>query len=159
MGDSVEIGHHNVCCQSSDCECLPPPLKVEPEPQAEYRCTPIPPGTSLPVIPAFLKHLIMTPSDIDVNSVWILNQLPKRTCGQSHGKIETPAEGWGIYYEEDIFVSILLTVVLCIFATLLFAILWAKFQKDVQGGFGVSSFVITACGSLMAVLVARGSKP
>jgi hypothetical protein len=161
MGGSVEIRHHDLCCKFSPCECLPPESKVEPAPQAEYRCRPIPPKTSPPVLPEYLTHLFNSPCVINENDTWILDQLPKRTCGELHGRVGDPAEGWGIYYQEgwdrDKVTSILF--ILFLLGSLLFGILRSKFEMDVQGAFGVSAYMISACAILISLIATKLDKP
>ena len=43
-------------------------------------------------------------------------------------------------------------------ASLLFAILWCYFKFDVQGAFGVSSYIVTASGIVVAAIVNRAGK-
>jgi hypothetical protein len=160
MGGSVEVRHHNPCCVIAACECIPPPDRVEPAPQAEYRCIPGPPMVWPPVDPHYLSHLFTCPSYTNENDTWILDQLPKRICGEIQGKAGRPAEGWGIYYQEgwDRDVITLVTFVLFLVGSLLFGVLWSKFQMDVQGAFGVSAYMITACGVFISLVAMRADK-
>lgn len=162
IGGSVDVRHHNPCCVANStaptlCECIPPPPKVEPSPTAEYRCIPGPPATYPPVPPEYLSSLFTCPTDAHQDDTWILDQLPKRTCGELQGKIGQPAEGWGIYYQEGWDRDMIALVVFLIFvlASLLFGILWSKFQFDVQGAFGVSAYMCTASGILVTLIATR----
>lgn len=159
MGGSVEVRHHNPCCYPS-CECIPPRSRVEPSPQAEYRCIPGPPEVWPPIDPTYLAHLFTSPNCVNENDTWILDQLPKRTCGELHGKAGQPAEGWGIYYQEswDRDVITLIIFVLFLMGSLLFGVLWSKFQMDIQGAFSVSSYMVTACGILVSLVAMRVDK-
>jgi hypothetical protein len=101
---SAEVRNHEPCCTSSHpktCECIPPAPKVEPSPDAEYRCTPAGPlDTWPPVLSEELMHMLTSPQCIDAKETYVLAQLPKRTKGQLQGTIGRPAEGWGIHFQE-----------------------------------------------------------
>jgi hypothetical protein len=161
LGGSVDVRDHDPCCtENKACECIPPLDKVEPSPGAEYRCIPGPPATYPPIPPEYLSMLFSCPSYTHEADTWILDQLPKRTCGVLQGKAGQPAEGWGIYYQEGwdrdlITVAVFLVFVL---ASLLFGVLWSRFQYDVQGAFGVSAYMITAGGILIALLASWAEK-
>jgi hypothetical protein len=94
------------------------------------------------------------------SDTWILNQLPKRTCGELAGRIGVPAEGWGIYYQEgwDRDVITLAILVVFIVASLLFGVLWSRYRFDVQGAFGVSAYMIACCAVLVPFAVTRAEK-
>jgi hypothetical protein len=160
LGGSVDVRHHDPCCVTvstatqSGCECIPPKGKVEPSPAAEYRCIPGPPATYPPVPPEYLKSLFMCPSSVHEQDTWILDQLPKRICGELQGKVGQPADGWGIYYQEgwDFDVIILFVFVIFLVASLLFGVLWSILQFDVQGAFGVSAYMMAVIAILLPLL-------
>ncbi|KAF9729921.1 hypothetical protein PMIN01_11854 [Paraphaeosphaeria minitans] len=78
-------------------------------------------------------HLFNDPSCVNGNDTWILDQLPRRICGELHGKAGQPAEGWGIYYQEGLsWRFITLTMVVVFFLVSLFGILWAYLKKDIR---------------------------
>jgi hypothetical protein len=162
MGGNVEIRHHDPCCTSTntDCSCIPPALKVEPPPQAEYRCIPGPPSTYPPVLSDFLMHLLNSPCELDKNETEILNLLPKRICGELQGRAGQAVEGWGIYYKEgwdrDMIVSIVFLMFLLV--SLLFGVLWSIYKMDMQGAFGVSAYMGTAASILLAIIAMRVDK-
>ncbi|KAH7116191.1 hypothetical protein B0J11DRAFT_443760 [Dendryphion nanum] len=160
LGGNVEIRPHEPCCTSGPCECIPPKSKVEPSPLAEYRCIPGPPVTYPPVLPDYLMHLFTSPSCINENETWVLNQLPRRICGKLSGKSHEPAEGWGIYYEEgwDRNKIVWIVAILFLLGSLIFGVLWSKFKMDVQGAFGISAWWISVCGILMALIAIRVEK-
>jgi hypothetical protein len=153
VGGSADVRHHSHC--SDSCDCIPPPAKVEPSATAEYKCSPIPPKTRPPIPPEYLSMLFGYPSEVAENDVWVLNQIPKRTCGQLQGVPGQPAEGWGIYYHEswDRELITLAVFTVLVLATLLFGVLWSKYQFDVQGAFGVSAWMATLGGIFIALLV------
>jgi hypothetical protein len=158
IGGSVDVRHHSQC--SETCDCIPPPIKVEPSATAEYKCSPIPPKVRPPIPPEYLAMLFYCPSEAGQDDNWVLNQLPKRICGQLQGAPGEPAEGWGIYYHEswDRELITLAIFILLLLATLLFGVLWSKYQFDVQGAFGVSAWMATLGGILIALLIPQLEK-
>jgi hypothetical protein len=163
VGGSVEIRHHDPCCinaTNTPCSCIPPPPKVEPSPSAEYRCIPGPPETYPPVMSEQLIHMFNSPTCIDETETWILDLLPKRICGEMRGKAGQPAEGWGIYYQAGWDRDMIAFVIFAVFllGSLLFSILWSTFKMDVQGAFGVSSYMGTTCGILVAIIAMRADR-
>ncbi|KAF2132124.1 hypothetical protein P153DRAFT_285294 [Dothidotthia symphoricarpi CBS 119687] len=158
MGGSVIVRNHDPCCVAvtdttalRTCECIPPKAKVEPSPTAEYRCTPGPPATHPLIPPEYLLMLMTCPSHTHEQDTWILDQIPRRTCGELRGKVGQPAEGWGIYYQEDWNCDMIVLGVYIIFllASLLFGILWSVYKFDIQGAFGVSAYMV----SMVVILV------
>ena len=86
-------------------------------------------------------------------SRWIVEQLPKRKWGELFGKPEQPAEGWGIYYKEGWDTELIAIVVfLLLSASLLFSVLWTALRDDIQGAFGVGSWMVGIGGALLAVI-------
>ncbi|KAE8835581.1 hypothetical protein HRS9122_07851 [Pyrenophora teres f. teres] len=165
IGGSVDVRHHNPCCVvgstgSIRCECIPPPPKVEPSPGAEYVCIPGPPPTYPLIPPEYLASLFTCPADVHEQDTWILDQLPKRTRDELRGQIGQPAEGWGIYYEEGLDRDVITLAILVIFvlASVLFGVLWSTFHFDVQGAFGVSSYMIACCAVFMSFFATRAEK-
>jgi len=161
IGGSVDVRHHDTYCVTNNistaCECIPPQSNVEPAPGAEYCCYPVPPAVNPPIPPVYLASLFMCPNDVHEEDTWILNQLPKRTCGELRGQIGQPADGWGIYYDEGLDRDMLALIILALFfvASLLFGVLWSRFQYDVQGAFGVSAYMVACCAVLLPVIVTR----
>ncbi|RII23115.1 hypothetical protein CUC08_Gglean011937 [Alternaria sp. MG1] len=157
MGGSVDVQHHLYCIADPAnwkyCECTPPPNKVG----VEYEYSPSPPKTHPPIPPEYLASLFTCATDVHEEDDWILNQLPKRTCGVLQGQKGQPAEGWGIYFLEGWDREIISLLILFIFflASLLFGVLWWKFQFDLQGGFGVSAYMMAVCTIVISVIVTR----
>ncbi|CAN9271548.1 unnamed protein product [Alternaria sp. RS040] len=157
MGGSVDVQHHLYCIADPAnwryCECTPPPNKVG----VEYEYSPSPPKTHPPIPPEYLASLFTCATDVHEEDDWILNQLPKRTCGVLQGQKGQPAEGWGIYFLEGWDREIISLLILFIFflASLLFGVLWWKFQFDLQGGFGVSAYMMAVCTIVISVVVTR----
>ena len=101
--------------------------------------------------------MLSSPQCISEHETWVLEQLPKRTAGELLERAGPPVEGWGIYHQEGIDFDMIITVVFVVFllASLIFAILWTKFEMDIQGAFGVSSYMITAIGIFLAMVASR----
>ncbi|KAJ6266445.1 hypothetical protein PSV08DRAFT_230177 [Bipolaris maydis] len=158
MGNNVEVRDHNPCCTSTNpaiCECIPPKPKVEPSQDAEYRCSPAGPlATWPPVLSQDLMHMLSSPQCIHEDETWVLDQLPKRTAGELRACVGKPAEGWGIYYKEGTDYNMIAFAVFLL-GSLLFGILWAVLKKDIQGAFGVSSYVMTGVPILLTWMATR----
>jgi hypothetical protein len=152
MGGSVALqGCITNNAISTYCDCIPPPQRVG----AEYEYSPSPPKLHPPLPPEYLAGLLTCAKYVDGQDDWILNQLPKRTCGRLRGQKSQPAEGWGIHFIESWDSKLISLFILVVFvvATSLFGILWSKFHYDVQGAFGVSAWMV-ACSSILLQVVA-----
>jgi hypothetical protein len=159
-GDSAEIREDGSSCHSptpQSCECIPPETKVEPEPGAEYRCTPAgPPQTCPPIASHQLMHWLTKPECIPEGRTWVLDQLPKRNCGELKVEGNERVEGWGLLLKEGVDgqkVASMVFIVLLI--SLLFAIFYSCFAHDIQGGFGVSSYMVAAVAVPAALVLNR----
>jgi hypothetical protein len=104
-----------------------------------------------------LMHMLSSPQCINEQETWVLDQLPKRTIGELQACAGQPVEGWGVYYQEGIDFDMIIGVVLVdfILASLLFAVLWTRLEMDIQGAFGVSSYMVTASGIFLAWMTSR----
>ncbi|KAH8723309.1 hypothetical protein GQ44DRAFT_317133 [Phaeosphaeriaceae sp. PMI808] len=153
-GGSVEVRQHDPSQPLSCCDCLPPPDRVEPALQAEYKCKPGPPDIWPPIDPEYLAHLMISPCYIDKKDDWILDMLPRRICGVLEHNTGQPVEGWGIYFEEDWDRNIITLVVFITFLTtsLVFGILWYKLKMDMQGAFGVCAYMMAACAVIISMV-------
>lgn len=100
------------------------------------------------------------PHLIDARERSVLNQLPKRITGELQASGDEAAEGWGLYYEEGLNVFLIINVIVgtSVFASLLFGILWTILRSDIQGAWGVSSWIVTTSALVLALLVARAKK-
>ena len=97
------------------------------------------------------------PADIDKDETYVLDQLPKRTCGALQAQPGQASEGWGIYFEEGLDFDLVIgaTFTVFIMASLLFGILWTVLEMDIQGAFGVSSYMVTCSGIFLAWVASR----
>lgn len=104
--------------------------------------------------------MLTSPHCIHENERFVLEQLPKRTKGELKGCLGKPVEGWGMYYQEGWDFDLVIGVVLVVFliASLLFAVLWSVYKVDIQGAFGVSSYMVTASGIFIAWIANRAGK-
>jgi hypothetical protein len=106
-----------------------------------------------------MMHMLTSPECIHAEETLVLDQLPKRTCGKLEGKVRQPAEGWGLHFQEGQDFGILVGVVFIgLMASLLFAVLWSYFEHDVQGAFGVASYVVTTVAVFVALVVNRAGR-
>jgi hypothetical protein len=160
---SAEVRDHEPCCTSSatrKCDCIPPENLVKGD-DAEYRCDPAGPlDWGLPVTSQQLMHMLSSPECIDEEDDSSFKQLPKKLQGELKGKSGHPADGRGIQCQEGFDFDVLIGLVLIVFlvGSLLFAVLWSHFELDVQGAFGVSSYMVTSSGILIAWIVNRAEK-
>ena len=132
--------------------------KIEPFPHAEYRCTlPYPPETWPPVGSSMLLHMLKCPNEIDETSTWIYNLVPKRTTGELFGYAGQPAVGWGFYFQEGWNFNLLITLIFVLFivGSLVFGVCWSVLKYDIQGAFGVSAYMVTACGLFVTFVVSK----
>lgn len=161
----VEVRDHNGSCSSissaeSYCDCLPPVHIIEPHLNAEYRCNiPCPSGTWPPVGSSKLLHMLNCPESIAKDYTWVLHQVPKRIAGKLSGAGDHPADGWGFYFQEgwDFDLIITISFVVFILGSLLFGVCWSILESDIQGAFGVSAYMVTACGLFVAFVVSKTS--
>ena len=101
--------------------------------------------------------MLKAPLEIDKDETFILDQLPKRICGMLQGQAGQPSEGWGMYFEEGLDFDFIIGVIFAIFvlASLLFGILWTVLEMDIQGAFGISSYMVTASSVFLAWMASR----
>ncbi|RMZ74476.1 transcription factor c2h2 [Pyrenophora seminiperda CCB06] len=164
LDNSVEVRHHDPCCRSkspSICECIPPDYKLVPSDIAEYSCRkPNPAGTWSLVGPKHLAHMLKCPLQINDKGTWVFDLVPKRNWGELSSRPDEPTEGWGFYFEEGWDFDIVANIAFFVFmlGSLLFGILWTVLKSDIQGAFGVSSYIVTLSGLIIAVVVRQAGK-
>lgn len=110
----------------------------------EYRYTPMPAELIPPIGKNFLMHMYSHPEDAG-DDTYCLARLPKRLKEplQLPKGFDTQL-GWGIEYVEGlhwqkVFAS---GVVVCLLSLIL-GVTWSVLRQDVQGGFGVSAYMMT----------------
>ena len=156
MSSHVDVHRHELSCQESSCTCIPPPEKVEPSANCEYRCEPIPARHIPPIGENYLMHCYSSPSCVNPSQKWVYNQIPKKLGAQLQSREDGPALGWGVHFEEgwnwDKIVALELIIV--VLGGALFAVLWSVWKHDIQGAFAISAYWLVACHALLG-LVAR----
>jgi len=77
--------------------------------------------------------------------------------GELSGGFDKPNEGWGFHFEEGWDFDLIMTIsfVVFILGSLLFGICWSILEHDIQGAFGVSAYIVTACGLFVAFVVSK----
>lgn len=134
--------HNSVCL--ADCVCLPPVSMVD----KEYECGPAPrdplPGLSPAIGPNYLTHCLLHPEMIDSTQKSLLLQIPKLMNGPLTTSSSKYTVGWGLHFQEGWHLrTIWCFLVFIVVASLLLGIVWSVVRDDVQGGFGISSYLIT----------------
>lgn len=101
-----------------------------------------------------MLHHFKHPELIAEEEMSVFNQLQKRNCGQIQATGQATAEGWGLYYEESWKFGFIIVVMIAIviWASVLFGICWTLIKADIKGAWGVSSYMVTACGLVVALL-------
>ncbi|KAF2091365.1 hypothetical protein K490DRAFT_60808 [Saccharata proteae CBS 121410] len=142
--------HEEIFGGNRRCLCIPPEDRVLPT-GTEYKFRPITPKLSLPIGPMLFMHLFQCPTAVPKDSAWIWDQLSKRACGQLVGHPTQPEEAWGIYYKEGWnWFKVWVVLGLGFFPpSILFDILWAVPNHDIQGAFGVASWWMTGATILL----------
>jgi hypothetical protein len=87
----------------------------------------------------------------------VFEQLPKLIDVTLEAKTNPPTQGWGLYFQEEWDPTKFWNIVLSIFlvGSLLFGVLWSFLEHDLQGAFGVSAYMVTAAGVIVAWLANR----
>lgn len=96
----------------------------------------------------------MHPELIAEEETTILDQIPKRMCGKLEADGQVLTEGWGLYYEEEwnICLVILGIAGAVVGGSLVFGVCWTVLKDDIQGAWGVSSYMVTAGGLVVGIL-------
>jgi hypothetical protein len=106
-----------------------------------------------------MMHYLTRPECCHEYDTRVFDQLPKRTCGKLEGKIKRSTVGWGLYFQEGVDFGKLASVVSSVLvASFLFAVLWSNLEHDVQGGFGVASYIVTVLAVFVALVVNRAGR-
>ncbi|KAI0857312.1 hypothetical protein F4860DRAFT_490180 [Xylaria cubensis] len=123
----------------------------------DYTYDPMPPDVIPPIGPNLLMHLFENPDHADV-TLFLYKRFPKKMRAQLEAcPMKGSSIGWGVEFVEGVnwyavFVSGLLGFVFC----LLFAVAWSAAKGDVQGGFGIASFLLTFfvfCGGILHYMI------
>ncbi|KAI1748825.1 hypothetical protein F4782DRAFT_515862 [Xylaria castorea] len=123
----------------------------------DYIYDPMPPDVIPPIGPNLLMHLFENPDHADV-TLFLYKRFPKKLRAQLEAcSTKGSSIGWGVEFVEGVdwyavFVSGLLGFLFC----LLFAVAWSAARGDVQGGFGIASFLLTFfifCGGILHYMI------
>lgn len=142
-----------ICEHGKPCNCIPPADLVPPKGQ-EYEYRPIPSKLSPPIGPRLMMDFFTDPENINPNCTLVIEQLPKRTCGELKSQSFELREAWGIYFKEDWdWVRIWWILALGFFPpSLLFGTLWGILKGDIQGAFGVASWWMAGATILIGIV-------
>jgi hypothetical protein len=104
-----------------------------------------------------MLHMLKSPGCVSEKGTSILNMIPRRICGKLDEGLTEPAVGWGMYYQEGLDRTMIVNVLFGLFllSSLLFGVLWSVLKMDIQGAFGVSSYIMTASGIIIAWVATR----
>ncbi|OMP88187.1 hypothetical protein BK809_0002944, partial [Diplodia seriata] len=143
---------------TTTCACLPPPDRVEPQANAEYRCMPIPAKLCPPIGPELLMHCFNAPGCLqDDTQSWMLAQFPKRLRGELMGTSTGPVEGWGIHFREGWnWDRIGWLLAAYVSMSLAFGIAWWVAKEDVQGASGVAGYLVSTATVFLGWVATRG---
>lgn len=150
MESLTDIDQCSKNCFKNDCGCRIPPEPMVKGANPEYCYDPIPKQMS-PIGSNYLKHWLQDPHGVPAERKSTLYQLPKK-FGQLALGPNSMATGWGIHFQKGfcwrsrgVFI-----MMLPIPASLLFGVLWSTLNKDVQGGFGVATYIFGVSMWLLA---------
>jgi hypothetical protein len=101
--------------------------------------------------------MLKCPNEINDKSTWIYNLVPKRLVGELSGDLGHPPDAWGFYFQEGWDFDLIITISFVVFlvGSLLFGVCWSVLESDIQGAFGVSAYMVTACALLVAFVVSK----
>jgi hypothetical protein len=106
-----------------------------------------------------MMHYLTRPECCHEYDTRVFDQLPKRTRGKLEGKIKRSTVGWGLYFQEGVDFGKLTSVVFTVLVvSFLFAVLWSNLEHDIQGGFGIASYVVTVVAMFVALVVNRAGR-
>ena len=109
---------------------------------------------SPPIGPRLMMDFFTDPDGIQPDATLVIQQLPKRTCGELRSESFELIEAWGIYYKEDWdWAKIWWVLAVGFFPpSLLFGIIWGILKNDIQGAFGVASWWMTGATILIGIV-------
>jgi hypothetical protein len=110
----------------------------------EYMYEPMPPDAMPPIGPNMLMHLFENPDHADV-TLFLYQRFPKKLRAQLEAcPLKGSSIGWGIEFVEGVdWSAVFVTGCFGFLVCLVVAICWSAAKRDVQGGFGIASFLLT----------------
>ncbi|KAI8628488.1 hypothetical protein F5Y19DRAFT_438091 [Xylariaceae sp. FL1651] len=123
----------------------------------EYTYDPIPPEAIPPIGPNMLMHLFEHPDHADV-TLFLYNRFPKKLRAQLEAcPMKGSSVGWGVEFVEGLdWFAVFVAGCIGFFLCLIVAISWSTARGDVQGGFGIASFLLAFlafCGGIIHYMV------
>ena len=116
---------------------VPPPSRKD-----EYRYNPCPADLVPPIGAKYLMHIYHRPGDGE-GATECINRFPKRVQERLAFTSKGPQIGWGIHFVEGLDMGkICIFGFCCALASTALGVLWAVLGKDVQGGFGMSAYMM-----------------
>jgi hypothetical protein len=130
---------------------LPPPELVI---KRQYRYAPCPIETELDSFLPELGFWHQFYNPFTCAQLWWLTRLPTKLETQLQFNPGVQCLGWGTHLEEtlNMFVITSLSFVIII-SSYLISILWSVIRKDVSGGFGMGSFLVSVGSLLLAFVI------
>ncbi|KAF3938906.1 hypothetical protein ABW19_dt0200080 [Dactylella cylindrospora] len=129
-------------------DCLPPPA-----PQVEY----IYEIKGAPIGQRPMMHYFHNPECLrPIPGNYFVSRMPKRRGRLALDVLASSIceTGWGLhFYEELDWGKVWLGLAVSFIASLLFGMLWSVYRNDIQGAFGVSSYVLTN----VAIIIGLGN--
>jgi hypothetical protein len=81
-----------------------------------------------------------------------LNAIPKKINGRLTHPPTGFAYGWGIHFmEEPSWLRVWILTGMIVVSALGFAIIYSKVRNDIQGGFGVASFLVAVAAFVLVI--------
>ncbi|RYC54366.1 hypothetical protein CHU98_g11840 [Xylaria longipes] len=110
----------------------------------DYTYDPMPPDAIPPIGPNLLMHLFENPDHADI-TLFLYHRFPKKLKAQIEAcPTKGSSIGWGVEFVEGVdWYAVFVLGCLGFLFCLLFVVAWAAARGDVQGGFGIASFLLT----------------
>ncbi|KAI0115767.1 hypothetical protein GGR51DRAFT_546095 [Nemania sp. FL0031] len=123
----------------------------------DYTYDPMPPDVIPPIGPNLLMHLFENPDHADV-TLFLYRRFPKKLRAQLEAcSMKGSSIGWGIEFVEGVdWYAVFVLGCLGFLFCLVFAVAWSAAKGDVQGGFGIASFLLAFfvfCGGILHYMI------
>ena len=112
-----------------------------------------------PIGSRWLMHLFDCPEDAS-DDIACIEHFPKKIQGRLEFAHGGENKGWGLYLEEgpELIVFVLALSALGVLGSLVFGTWWNVQMQDIQGAWGVASWIVGAVGMILFALHAAASK-
>ncbi|KAI0198271.1 hypothetical protein F4808DRAFT_263070 [Astrocystis sublimbata] len=123
----------------------------------DYAYDPMPPEVVPPIGPNLLMHLFENPDHADV-TLFLFRRFPKKLRTQLEAcPVKGSSIGWGVEFVEGIdWYAVFVTGCIGFLFCLIFGVAWSVAKGDVQGGFGIASFLlafVVSCGGILHYMI------